>query len=180
MNQSAQIEAPAAAGLPPDIIEYIEQCRAAPHPESFLIAVLQRVQERFTCLRREHLDEVSQRMQVPSAKVTGVATFYHFFSFVPKGRRRISVCLGTACYVKGAGQVVERLGELLGIKPGETTPDGKFSLETSRCFGACALAPVMVIGEKVYGNVHPDDLPGILAEHEKYPAAAVPAAAAKH
>ncbi len=180
MNQTAKIEAPAAAGLPPDIIEYIEQCRAAPHPESFLIAVLQRVQERFTCLRREHLDEVSQRMQVPSAKVTGVATFYHFFSFVPKGRRRISVCLGTACYVKGAGQVVERLGELLGIQPGETTPDGRFSLETSRCFGACALAPVMVIGEKVYGNVHPDDLPGILAEYEKTPAAAAPAAAAKH
>ncbi len=179
MNQPAKTETMAGAGLPQDIIEYIDQCRAAPHPESFLIAVLQRVQERFTCLRREHLDEVSQRMQIPSAKVTGVATFYHFFSFIPKGRHRISVCLGTACYVKGAGQVVERLGELLGIKPGETTPDGKFSLDTSRCFGACALAPVMVIGEKVYGNVRPDDLPGILAEYEDHASAAGRAAAAR-
>jgi NADH:ubiquinone oxidoreductase subunit E len=179
MNQPAKTKTKAGAGLPPDIIEYIEQCRAAPHPESFLIAVLQRIQERFTCLRREHLDEVSQRMQIPSAKVTGVATFYHFFSFIPKGRHRISVCLGTACYVKGAGQVVERLGELLGIKPGETTVDGKFSLETSRCFGACALAPVMVIGEKVYGNVRPDALPAILAEYEDH-APAAGRAAAKH
>ena len=179
MNHPAPTAAPAGAGLPPDIVEFIEKCRTAPHPESFLIAVLQRVQERFTCLSRAHMDEVSQRMQIPAAKVTGVATFYHFFSFVPKGRRRISVCLGTACYVKGAGKVVERLVELLGIKPGETTADGKFSLETSRCFGACALAPVMVIGEKVYGNVRPDDLPGILAEYREQPSAAGQAAAAK-
>ena len=173
MNQPAKTKTKAAAkGLPQDIIDYIEQCRATPHPESFLIAVLQRVQEHFTCLSREHLDEVSQRMQIPAAKVTGVATFYHFFSFVPKGRHRISVCLGTACYVKGAGLIVERRGELLGIKPGETSSDGKFSLETSRCFGACALAPVMVIDEKVYGNVRPEDLSGILAEYDKTAASA--------
>ncbi len=154
-------------GLPPDIIQFIDECLASPRPESFLIAVLQRVQDRFTYLSREHLDEVSQRMQVPSAKVTGVATFYHFFSFVPKGKHRISVCLGTACYVKGAGLLVERLEELLGIKPGETTSDGEFSLETSRCFGACALAPVLIIGEDVYGNLVPDDLNGILDKYRK-------------
>ncbi|MCA1808127.1 MAG: NAD(P)H-dependent oxidoreductase subunit E [Kiritimatiellia bacterium] len=176
MKKSAASAPTDADALPPEILEFIEQCKAAPHPESFLIAVLQRIQEHFTCLRGEHLDAVSQLMQIPSARVTGVATFYHFFSFVPKGRHRISLCLGTACYVKGAGKLLEKLEELLKIKVGETTDDGQFSIETSRCFGACALAPVMVIGERVYGNVQPDDLPGILKEyHDLAPQTAKPA-----
>jgi NADH:ubiquinone oxidoreductase subunit E len=148
--------------LPDDLIAMIEKARAAEHGESYLIAVLQEVQKRFGYLSREHMDEVSWRMQIPSARVTGVATFYHFFSFKPRGECRIVVCMGTACYVRGAGKVVDRLKEMLGIEEGDTTPDGRFSIESARCLGACALAPVVVINEKVYGNVTPGDLPKIL------------------
>ena len=104
--------------------------------------------------------------------MSGVATFYHYFTFVPKGRNRITVCLGTACYVKGSGRIMEQLEETLGIKAGRTTPDGRFSLEGARCLGACALAPVVVVNEKVYGNVQEDDVPRILAEYGFEPAKA--------
>jgi NADH:ubiquinone oxidoreductase subunit E len=151
--------------LPEDIVGYIQECRCAARPESYLISVLQKIQSRFGFLSRENMDEVSQRLQVPAARVTGVATFYHFFSFVPKGQTRITVCMGTACFVRGAGKVLDRLKELLGVKEGETTKDGKFSLECARCLGACALAPVVVVNERVYGNVKSEDVQKILAEY---------------
>lgn len=151
--------------LPADIVEYIEAQRGEPHAESRLIAVLQKVQTHFGYLSRDAMDEVSWRMQIPAARVTGVATFYHFFSFAPKGKNRITVCMGTACYVRGAGKVQDRLKELLGIQEGEVTRDGLFSLEPARCLGACALAPVVVVNEKVYGNVVPAALEKILAEY---------------
>jgi NADH:ubiquinone oxidoreductase subunit E len=151
--------------LPNDIVEYIEACGTAAHSESYLINVLQMVQRRFGYLSREHMDEVSQLMQVPAARVTGVATFYHFFSLKPRGKNRVTVCMGTACFVRGAGKVLERIKELLGIEEGETTEDGLFSIEYARCLGACALAPVMVVNQKVYGNVKPADVAGILAEY---------------
>lgn len=152
-------------GLPADIVGYIEECRQKEHSESQLIAVLQKVQNRYGYLSRESMDEVSQRLQVPSARVTGVATFYHFFSFKPKGQHRITVCMGTACYVRGAGKVRDRITELLGIREGEVTRDGKFSLEPARCLGACALAPVVVVDEKVFGNVAAVDVEKILGEY---------------
>jgi NADH:ubiquinone oxidoreductase subunit E len=155
----------ATQGLPSDIVEFIEECRQRERGESHLIAVLQKVQTRFGFLSRENMDEVSQRMQVPAARVTGVATFYHFFSFKPKGRHRITVCMGTACYVRGASKVRDRIGELLGIAEGGVTKDGRFSLEPARCLGACALAPGVVVDEKVYGNVTPSDVEKILAEY---------------
>jgi NADH:ubiquinone oxidoreductase subunit E len=111
------------------------------------------------------MDDVAQLMRVPAAKVTGIATFYHFFTFVPKGQTRVTVCLGTACFVRGADKVLDRLKDLLGIKEGETTPDGRFSIECARCLGACALAPVVVVNEKVYGNVTPAGVEKILAEY---------------
>ena len=151
--------------LPPDIVAYIEARRAEPRGESHLIAVLQKIQTRFGYLAREHMDEVSQRMGIPAARVTGVATFYHFFTFTPKGRNRITVCMGTACYVRGAAKVLDRIKELLRITEGETTRDGMFSLEPARCLGACALAPVLVVNEKVYGNVAPADVEKILTQH---------------
>jgi len=154
-----------AKGLPEDIVRYIEESRQSVHPESYLISVLQRIQTRFGYLPKESMDEVSERMQIPSARVTGVATFYHFFSFKPKGQHRITVCMGTACFVRGAGKVLDRLKELLGIREGETTKDGKFSLDNARCLGACALAPVVVVDERVYGNVRPEDVLGLLKEH---------------
>lgn len=151
--------------LPPEILTFIEECRLAEHPEGLLIAVLQKVQEHFGYLTAERLDAVAHLMQIPTAKVSGVATFYHFFSFVPKGQHRITVCLGTACYVKGSGRVLDRIRELLKVDAGQTTPDGLFTLEGARCLGACAMAPVVVVDDRVYGNVQPDDMPKILAEY---------------
>ena len=104
-------------------------------------------------------------MQVPAAKVAGVASFYHFFRLQPRGRFIINVCLGTACYVKGADRVARKLIEELGITWGETSKDGIFTLEQARCLGTCGLAPVVMIGEEVHGQVTPDQVPGIL---EKY------------
>lgn len=155
----------AAAELPKHVVQYIEHTRTLPHNESYLIAVLQMLQKHYGYLPATALAAVSQLMQIPAAKVTGVATFYHFFTFVPKGKHTVSVCLGTACYVKGAGIVIERLKELLGVEVGGATKDGLFTLECARCVGACALAPVMIIDDKVFANVRPDELPKILSKY---------------
>ena len=154
-----------ATALPAGVVEAIHECRKRKHGESYVISVLQKVQNHFGYLPKECMDEVAQLMRVPTARVTGIATFYHFFSFVPKGQVRLTICMGTACFVRGADKVLERLRELLGVKEGETTPDGRFSIECARCLGACALAPVVVANEKVYGNVKPDDVEGILVEY---------------
>lgn len=151
--------------LPDDILEYIEQCRLAENSESHLISILHNIQDRFGYLSKENMDAVSYLMQIPAAKVTGVASFYHYFSFVPRGQHRISLCLGTACYVKGAARNLARLEELLGIGVGETTADGQFSIEAARCVGACALAPVLIVGDDVYGAVGVEDLPKILSQY---------------
>ena len=98
--------------------------------------------------------------------IYGVSTFYSQFALQPKGKYQISVCLGTACYVKGSGAIFSKLEELLGITNGECTPDGRFSLDSCRCVGACGLAPVMMINDEVYGRLTPDDIPGILAKYQ--------------
>ena len=99
-------------------------------------------------------------------KIYGVATFYSMFNLEPKGKYQISVCLGTACYVKGSGLILEKLKEKLGIDNGQCTPDGKFSLDACRCVGACGLAPVMMINGEVYGKVNVNDIDMILAKYE--------------
>jgi len=108
---------------------------------------------------------ISEAMGVPLEKIYGIATFYAQFTLSPKGKYRCSVCLGTACYVKGAQAIYDKLVELLGIQEGECTPDGKFSLEACRCVGACGLAPVMMINDDVYGRLTPEMLPDILAKY---------------
>jgi NADH-quinone oxidoreductase E subunit len=148
--------------LSEEIVGHIRDCMGRPYSESYLIAVLQRVQETYGYLSKERMDAVSQLMQVPAAKVSGVATFYHFFNFKPKGEHRITVCMGTACFVRGADRVLERLKEMLGVEEGETTPDGRFSVECARCLGACALAPVVLVNERVHGNVKPEQVEGLL------------------
>ncbi len=153
------------ADLPADIVAYINSCRHKRHGESYVISVLQMIQTQFGYLSRAHMDAVAYLMDIPTAKVAGIATFYHFFSFVPKGQYRVTVCMGTACFVRGADKVLERLKEELGVAEGATTPDGRFSLQCARCIGACALAPVMLVNDKVYGNVQPDDVVRILAEY---------------
>ena len=157
--------AKALAVLPASVAEYIDSCLHKPHSESYLIPVLHRVQDHFGYLSPESMDAVSVLMQIPAAKVAGVASFYHFFNFAPRGEHVVSLCMGTACFVKGASQVLEKLKELLGIDVGETTPDGLFSIDVSRCVGACALAPVMMVDGEVHAAVKPDKVQKILSSY---------------
>ena len=117
-------------------------------------------------LPREVQEVIARQLDIPVSKVYGVVTFYSFFTMTPKGEHPISVCMGTACYVRGAEKVLDEFKRILKINVGETTPDGKFSLTSLRCVGACGLAPVVLIGEKVYGRVTPGEVEKILKEFE--------------
>ena len=130
-----------------------------------LMPILQHAQEIYGYLPIEDQTMISDETGIPLEKIYGVSTFYAQFSLPPKGQYRISVCLGTACYVKGSGEIFKKLEEILGITNGECTPDGKFSLDSCRCVGACGLAPVMMINDEVYGRLTVDDIPGILAKY---------------
>lgn len=158
----AEVENKSRAALPEHIVEFIAKCRQMQHYESQLIAVLHKVQEHFGHLGEEQMDAVAQLLGVPAARVSGVATFYHFFRLNPRGRFLINVCLGTACYVNGADKVAARLKEELGIDFGQTTSDGLFSLESACCLGTCGLAPVVMINDEVYAKVTPDQVPALL------------------
>ena len=162
-----QVEAAAKLVLGEAVAARIEQCRAEPHAESQLIAVLHQMQSQFGYLAETHLDAVAQLMQVPAAKVAGVASFYHFFRLQPRGRYVINVCLGTACYVKGADRVAEKVMDEFGIKWGETSKDGLFTLEAARCLGTCGLAPVVMIDDEIHGEVTPDQVPALLEKYLK-------------
>ena len=162
-----EVEAAAKQVLGEAVVSLIEKCRAEPHPESQLIAVLHQVQSQFGHLAGTHLDAVAQLMQVPAAKVAGVASFYHFFRLKPRGKYMINVCLGTACYVKGADRVAQKIIETLGITWGETSKDGVFTLEGTRCLGTCGLAPVVMIDNEIHGNVTPDQVPALLEKYLK-------------
>jgi len=131
-----------------------------------LINVLHSCQEHFGYLPAEVQEVVAEGLNIPIARVYGVVTFYSFFTMVPKGKHPISICLGTACYVRGAEKVLEEFRKELGIKVGQCTNDNKFSLSSLRCVGACGLAPVVLVGEKTYGRVSPDDVKNILKEYE--------------
>ena len=135
-----------------------------PTTKGELIRVLHTAQGIFGYLPKEVQIYVAKRLNVPVSKVYGVVSFYSFFTMKPKGEYDISVCMGTACYVRGAEAVLEELKKRLNVEVGGTTPDGKFSLRSLRCVGACGLAPVVMIGEKVYGRVTPEMVPEILAE----------------
>lgn len=130
-----------------------------------LMPVLQQAQEIYGYLPIEVQTMVAEGLGVPLEEVYGVSTFYSQFALSPKGKYNISVCLGTACYVKGSGDILNKLSEMLGIEAEECTPDGKFSLTACRCIGACGLAPVLTVNDEVYGRLTVDDVPGIL---EKY------------
>jgi len=131
-----------------------------------LMPIMQKAQGIYGYLPIEVQTIISDAMGIPLEKIYGVATFYSQFALNPKGRYQISVCLGTACYVKGSGDLYNKLMELLGIVGGECTPDGKFSLDACRCVGACGLAPVMLVNDDVYGRIGVDELEGILAKYE--------------
>lgn len=128
--------------------------------------VLQAAQEIFGYLPEEVQIIVAEGLEIPLSEVYGVASFYAQFTLNPKGKYQISVCLGTACYVKGAAALMDKVTEILGIQPEECTEDGKFSLTACRCVGACGLAPVLTVNEDVYGRLTPDEVPGILAKYQ--------------
>lgn len=130
-----------------------------------LIPVLQEIQERVGYLPKEILARVAVGLRLPYSEVFGVATFYSFFTMVPRGRHTIRCCLGTACYVRGGNKNLEKLRETLKISPGETTGDRRFSLETVRCLGACGLAPVITVDQDTYRQVKPANIPKILGEY---------------
>ena len=133
--------------------------------KSRLMTVMQEAQEIYGYLPFEVQKIISDGMDVPLEKIYGVATFYAQFALSPKGKYDVAVCLGTACYVKGAGKILEKFEKELDIKDGECTEDGKFSIDATRCVGACGLAPVISVGEDVYGKVTEDMVSEILANY---------------
>lgn len=143
--------------------EVINQYKGKP---GGLIPVLHQAQLIFGYLPKEVQIRVAEGLDIPLSEVYGVVTFYSFFSQKPRGKHTIGVCLGTACYVKGAAEIVQALEENLGIKVGDTTENGEFSLMVTRCLGACGLAPVLTVGEDVYGRLSPDKIPEIIKNYE--------------
>lgn len=133
--------------------------------KSRLMAVMQEAQDIYGYLPMEVQNMIAEGMEVSLEKVYGVSTFYAQFSLTPKGEYNVSVCLGTACYVKGSGEIYDKLQEVLGIGAEECTPDRKFSLTACRCIGACGLAPVFTVNEEVYGRLGVADVEGIIAKY---------------
>lgn len=146
-----------------ELEEIIEKYKETP---GALIPVLHEAQDLYGYLPFEVQKIIADGLDIPVAKVYGVVTFYSQFSLTPKGKYRISVCLGTACYVKGAAEILDKLKERLSIDVGECTDDGLFSLDSCRCIGACSLAPVVTINEEVYGKLVPEDIDGIIDKYE--------------
>lgn len=146
-----------------ELLAAIEELRSE---KGCLMPIMQRAQDIYGYLPMEVQKIIADRLGIPMEKVYGVATFYSQFNLYPKGKYQISVCLGTACYVKGSGDIYNKLMEKLGIKGGECTADGKFSLDACRCVGACGLAPVMMINDEVYGRLTVDELDGILEKYQ--------------
>jgi len=142
-------------------------CKSFNNEKGELINVLHKTQSVFGYLPAEVQEVVAKELNCSVAHVYGVVSFYSFFTMLPRGEHPISICLGTACYVRGAEKVLDEFKRALKIQVGETTADGKFSLSCLRCVGACGLAPVVLIGEKVYGRVAPDGVKDILAEYKQ-------------
>ena len=144
------------------LARYMEQFE---DKESALIKVLYEAQNIFGYLSREVMLFISDKLNVPASKIYGVVTFYSYFTTEPKGRCQLKVCMGTACFVRGSEKIARQMEKDLGISRGETTPDRKFSLDALRCVGACGLAPVVLVNDKVYGKIEVDDISTIIKEN---------------
>jgi NADP-reducing hydrogenase subunit HndA len=145
--------------------ELKEACKSFNNEKGELINVLHKAQSLFGYLPAEVQEVIARELKVSVAHVYGVVTFYSFFTMTPKGRHPISICLGTACYVRGAEKVLEEFKKELKIQVGETSGDGRFSLSCLRCVGACGLAPVVMVGDKIFGRVSPEGVKDIIAEY---------------
>ncbi|MBC8378557.1 MAG: NADH-quinone oxidoreductase subunit NuoE [Planctomycetes bacterium] len=146
---------------------FMDEVSHKEHAESYLIAVLHKAQELYGYLPEDVMDQVADKMQIPTAHIWGVATFYHYFNLKPVGKHIVSVCMGTACYVKGADKVLEALKKELGIPVGETTEDKLFTLQEARCLGACGIAPVIMIDDKIYGELDSKKTIDLLNQYRK-------------
>ncbi len=146
----------------PELISFIEEWKDKP---GNLIMVLHKVQQEQSYISREAADKVAELLDVPLATIWGVVSFYHFFKLTKPGEHNIQVCMGTACYLKGAQPLIDELSKLLSIDIGGVTDDGRFSLEAVRCVGCCGLAPVLTVGGEVFGKVTTNQVSGIIAKY---------------
>ena len=149
--------------FPPDLISYIDEWKVKP---GSLVMILHRTQETFGYISREAAIHLAGLTGVPLARIYGVITFYHFFKTTKPGKNVVSVCLGTACYLKGSQDLIDEIRKQLGIKPDEVTEDGLFSVDAVRCIGCCGLAPVLTVGKNTHGKLSKDMLAGILAQYK--------------
>jgi len=147
-----------------ELIDFISEWKQKP---GSLIMMLHRIQEEYGFIPREAAERLSRETGLPLAKIYGVITFYHFFKTTKPGKYKIAICLGTACYLKGSQDLVDEAQSILNIKDDELTDDGLFSIDVVRCLGCCGLAPVLMIGNEVYGKVTKDQLPEIIAKYRK-------------
>lgn len=147
-----------------DLQRFVDEWKDKP---GNLIMILHRTQQEYGYVPRKIAKDLARVLDVPLAKIYGVITFYHFFKLEKPGKNHVSVCMGTACYLKGAGDLIQELENLLEIGINNTTEDGEFSLESVRCVGCCGLAPVLTINGEVHGKVKPGQIPEILAKHRK-------------
>ena len=146
---------------------FMDEVSQKEYAESYLIAVLHKAQALYGYLPQDVMDQVADKMQIPTAHIWGVATFYHYFNLKPVGKNIVSVCMGTACYVKGADKVLEALKRELGIQVGETTEDKLFTLQEARCLGACGIAPVIMINDKIYGELDAKKTVDLINQYRK-------------
>lgn len=149
--------------FPPELTAFIDEWKVKP---GSLIMILHKIQETFGYIPRPAAEKVSRVTGIPLARIYGVITFYHFFKTTKPGKYKISVCLGTACYLKGGQELIEEARNILSLSEGGVTEDGLFSIDPVRCVGCCGLAPVITIGNDVYGKVTKDQLPDIIAKYQ--------------
>jgi NADH-quinone oxidoreductase subunit E len=148
--------------FPSDLVAFIDEWKVKP---GSLIMILHKTQETFGYISRESAGKLSELTGIPLARIYGVVTFYHFFKTTKPGKNKVSVCLGTACYLKGGQDLMEETQNLLHIKEGEVTEDGLFSVDPVRCVGCCGLSPVLTVGNDTYGKLTKDMLPDIIAKY---------------
>jgi NADH-quinone oxidoreductase subunit E len=154
--QMAQIE------FSKELSAFIDEWKAKP---GSLIMMLHRIQEEFSYIPREAAEKLSRSIGLPLAKIYGVITFYHYFKTTKPGKHKLAICLGTACYLRGSQDLIDEAQAILSIKGDEVTDDGLFSIDEVRCLGCCGLAPVLMIGNEVFGKVTKDELPEIIAKY---------------
>jgi NADH-quinone oxidoreductase subunit E len=149
--------------FPQELLSFIEEWKTKP---GSLIMILHKTQEVFHYISRPAAEQISVLTGIPLARVYGVVSFYHFFKTTKPGKHRISVCLGTACYLKGAQDLIEECRKLLGLEPNGVTEDGQFSVDPVRCVGCCGLAPLLTVGKDTFGKLSKDMIPGIIAQYQ--------------